>query len=193
MIAANDSYELLGVLWNLLKSHFKNNACGKMTPPDVLGNVALSWIGGDSFEAIHQEVTRLGGRMRWGEKFRDFKIEHIVEICENGLAFDGGLIVGAVVEAIQLGGLDSGGDLLPRLLILQKSLKYGIVGKAAISLYELGFADRVVIKHILEHFGFEDEGRSRVMEVLSSQSESATGVVAEFPRYFRNVMAEILD
>lgn len=192
MLASADAFELLEVLWGLLPNYMKNGACGKMAPPRVLKTIGQCWIRGDSFDSVLGEVIKAGGKMAWGENFRDFKIEHIVEICENGLAFDGGLIVGAVAEAIQLGGFDPDNELLPRLRSLQKSLKYGVRGRAAISLYELGFADRVVIGRILEDFGFGEEGRSKIVEIFRSMPDEAAKAVSRFPRYFREIMSEIV-
>src|SRR5690606_21183741 len=80
----------------------------------------------------------------WGTRRREFKIDHVVDVCEEALAYDGALVIGAVCEFIDT--LDEGDtiELINRLQLSQKRLKYGLPTETTIALYELGFSDRVI-------------------------------------------------
>ena len=190
---ANGAAELFIVLWTILSAHMKNDILGKFDPPKVLLAVAEKWISGGSFDSILQLVEDSGGKMIWGEQRRDFKIEQMVEICENGFSFDGSLIVGAVVEFLDL--IDSEGteNLRKNLQELQKRLKYGLPSQATVALYELGFADRVVAMTIADDFGLQNEDRDAVQGYFRRAAEQAVSCVEHFPAYFQDRMKSILD
>lgn len=62
--------------------------------------------------------------MIWGTRRREFKIDHVVDVCEGALAYDGALVIGAVSEFIETLDKDGTGDLINRLQLFQKRLKY---------------------------------------------------------------------
>lgn len=68
---------------------------------------------------------------------------HAYSIFENAFAYDGMLILGAVSELTGL-HFPHNEALLEDLQVLQKRLKYGLATRAAVALYELGFADRAI-------------------------------------------------
>lgn len=190
---ATGAAELFSALWGILLPHMKNDTLGKFDPPDVLLAVAERWISGGSFAEILQMVEDSGGKMIWGQQRRDFKIEQMVETCENGLSFDGSLIIGAVIEFLAL--IDSEGTehLREDLQELQKRLKYGLPSQAAVALYEIGFADRVVAIRIADAFSLRDEDRDAIEIILRRNAEQAVRSVEDFPSYFQERMNGVLN
>ncbi|MEX2580540.1 MAG: DEAD/DEAH box helicase [Verrucomicrobiales bacterium] len=190
---AADADELFSVLWSVLLPHMKNDILRKFDPPEVVLAVAEKWISGGTFAEILNLVERLEGKMIWGEQRRHFKIEQMVETCENGLSFDGSLIIGAVVEFLEL--LDGEGTeyLREDLQEIQKRLKYGLPSRATIVLYELGFADRVVATSIADAFAFQDDPKDAVLSLLRRKPKFSKSCVEEFPTYFQDRMTGLLE
>jgi hypothetical protein len=62
------------------------------------------------------------------------------------IAYQSTLIVAAIGEILGALDIDDAEDAIRALGILQKQLKYGIVDPDEIALYEVGFADRVVVQ-----------------------------------------------
>lgn len=131
-------------------------------------------------------------QLTWGTKFRDYTIEHIVEIFENGLSYDGALIIGAIAELIGFAGSDPDGQLIEMLGFLQKMLKYGLPTPAAIALYELGFADRAVVSELCSALGLEDERRGEVRKRLRADPDAVRATLQRFPSYFTHIFDQVL-
>ena len=64
--------------------------------------------------------------MVWGSKLRRFTTAHIVEVCEGTLAYDGGLLVGALCEFIEIQDQNGICDLINHLQHFQKHIKNGL-------------------------------------------------------------------
>lgn len=62
--------------------------------------MARAWISGQPFNVILRTVQERGARLIWGETLREFTIEQVVAMCENGLAFDAFLLVGALIDLV---------------------------------------------------------------------------------------------
>lgn len=150
-LSSSDSHDdLLAALWSIMAKNIENNTFKKCDHPEVLKDVALRWIKGKSFHDLLAILVAADAKLIWGQKRREFKTDHIVDVCENGLAYDGTLVVGAVIELVALLYPEDSEDLIAMLQGLQKRLKYGLPSSSAVILYELGFADRVVSIHLSE-------------------------------------------
>ena len=134
----------------------------------------------------------LGAQLTWGSKFRGFNIEHVVEIYENGVAYDGALLVGAIVELIAYTAADPDGQLTAMLEVLQKMLKYGLPTRAAIALYEIGFADRAVVADLATALNLADEERGEVLQRLRNEQDSVRTLLGKYPAYFMHVLDHVL-
>lgn len=189
---ANDPNELFSVLWEVLTSHMKNEILKKFDPPEALKIVSIKWIQGETFAEILKMVESSGTKMIWGTRRRNFKIDQMVETCENGLSFDGSLVIGAVIEFLDLDDSQGTGALRIDLQQLQKRLKYGLPNKATVALYELGFADRCVAMNIADTFSLHNEASDAVRKLLKEDPEQAANCVKHFPSYFQDRMKRIL-
>ena len=192
LLVAPSPSALLDLVWPILAKHIQNETFHKCSKPDELRVGAQAWIAGKSYASLFQTLSAAGARLIWGTKFRDYAIEHIVEIFENGLSYDGALLIGAITELIGLAGSDPSGQLIPRLELLQKMLKYGLPTPAAIALYELGFADRAVVSEICAALNLANEGRGEVRMRLRADRDAVTATLQKFPSYFTHIFDQVL-
>ena len=100
LVAAETTERVLRLLWPLLLSFNQNNTLKKCSKPEALENLAVAWISGQPFNLILRDLKAQEARLIWGTKFREFTIEHVVDMCEYGLAFDASLLLGAVSELV---------------------------------------------------------------------------------------------
>jgi hypothetical protein len=183
---------LLELILPLLKEYIHNDTFQKCSNPDALRLVAQSWILGLPFLTLFQLLGLQGAKLIWGTKFRDFNIEHVVEIYENGLGYDGALLVGAIVELITYLGVDPEGTLTNLLEILQKMLKYGLPTQSAIALYEIGFSDRAIVAELNTALKLEDEQRGEVLQKLRDERGLVAGILQKYPSYFFHIFEQLL-
>lgn len=188
-----DGYDdLLSTLWPLLSTNIRNNTFQNCTSLDARRDVAFGWIQSKPFYELLAILQSREARIGTGKRPRHPKVEHIVDICENALAYDGTLLVGAVAEMVGIVRPAGGKDLIRKLRELQKQLKYGLSSPSAIALCEMGFADRVVSTELSQGIALDTLNRNTVT-MLIRQNESALRTVLEkYPRYFSQVMNEVV-
>ena len=184
--------ELLELVWPLLTAHIQNDTFAKCSKPEALKDMAQAWISGRPFSLILDALQQQGAQLTWGKTFRDLKIDHIVEMCEGGLAYDGSLLVGAIVELINYVAPDSAGDLTGRLQVLQKTLKYGLPSAGTIAIYEVGFSDRVVAAELSTALGLVDEGRRDVLQMIRQKRDTVVAILEKYPSYFTHIVNDVL-
>jgi hypothetical protein len=110
----------------------------------------------------------------------------VVDICENAFAYDGMLVLGAVTELTRL-HFPHNKALLDDLQILQKRLKYGLARTAAIALYELGFADRVLASELAAVVG-PVESRAAARQAIRHHEGAIRQALAQYPSYFSDIL-----
>jgi hypothetical protein len=130
----------------IMLQHNRHSSLTSLSDPDIRREIVQAWIRGDTFSAILEMMqardVRIGGRQRRP------KVEDVVAICEGGLAYEGAMIVASLVD------LSDDGDGLERAAfeLLQRQFKAGLSPEAALSMHEIGFADREVAKRLAEAF-----------------------------------------
>jgi hypothetical protein len=184
--------EMLELLWPLLSAHVRNDTFRKCDKPDALKTLALSWIAGVPFNLILQGLKQQEARLIWGKKFRQFSTEHVVEMCESGLAYDASLIVGAVAELAAYSSPDTTVELIARLQLFQKMLKYGLSAQAPINLYEAGFSDRALVTELNSSLNLAEESRRDVIEKVRQERDKVKAVLEKYPSYFTHVLNDVL-
>ncbi len=181
--------EMLDIVWPVLVQHIHNGVFNKFDKPAALKEVAIEWIQGKPFHELFDTLQRGDAKLIWGTKRRQFKIEHVVEICENGLAYDGTLLIGAIIEFIDMLEQVEMKGLIKRLQLFQKRLKYGLPSEASIALYELGFSDRVIAQD-LSQFNSRDTNKKTIKSKLRRRNSIVREALQKYPSYFTS---EILD
>ncbi len=181
--------EILDIVWPILAQHINNAVFNKCDKPAVLKEIANEWIQGKPFHELFDTLRRGDAKLIWGKTRRQFKIEHVIEICENGLAYDGTLLIGAIIEFIDILEQVEMKGLIKRLQLFQKRVKYGLPSEASIALYELGFSDRVIAQD-LSQFNSRDTDKRTIKSKLRRKNSVVREALQKYPSYFTS---EILD
>jgi POLQ-like helicase len=192
LLAAETAERAMRLLWPFLLSHNQNPILKKCSKPEALENLTLAWISGQPFNLILRDLKVQEARLIWGTKFREFTIEHVVDMCEYGLAFDASLLLGAVTELVAYIAPDGSHQLIERLNLLQKMLKYGLSSPGAIVLYELGFSDRPLVAQLSLALNLLNEPRRDVVRRLTQRSDAVNAILENYPSYFSYVANHVI-
>lgn len=192
LLSIVDETEALDLAWPLLTRHIHSGVFTKFDKPEVLKEIAHGWIGGKPFSDLLKITHKRKAKMIWGTRLREFKIDHVVDVCEGTLAYDGALVVGAVCEFIETLDQDGTGELINRLQLFQKSLKYGLPTETTIFLYELGFSDRVIAQDLAASLNLAATQKKDLVRALKRDRDRAITVMEKYPSYFLERMNEIL-
>ncbi len=187
-----DETDALDLAWPLLTRHINGGVFTKFDQPEVLKEIAHGWISGKPFSDLLKIIRKRKAKMIWGTRRREFKIDHVVDVCEGTLAYDGALVVGAVCEFIETLDQDGTGDLINRLQLFQKRLKYGLPTETTIALYELGFSDRVIAQDLATSLNLDATQKKDLVKALKKDRDGARAVMEKYPSYFQERMNELL-
>jgi POLQ-like helicase len=179
------SGDLLKVVWPILKDTCENKFMNSTLPEGLPLEMASLWMMGVSFEKIiffAKEVA--GGTKPHGDRRHKLSSDDILKFCEGTLDFNCGLIIAAISQFLDMEQSKDSGKFFS---FFQKSLKYGLPDNLAISVYENGYADRVIAQAVgirLRDAGYVEEFFG---PALKSHNETLTEVLAKFPGYFSTV------
>jgi superfamily II DNA/RNA helicase len=193
MVASRNDFELLNILWPILVENIHNPFFVKCSVPDVLKKIALEWIQGKPFFELFEIIQASGAKIIAGTQLREYKIENIIDICENGLSYDGMLVLGAVSDFLELSQSIETVNLLSNLQNLQKRLKYGLASPIAFTLYEMGFSDRIVSIALIPVFEDLAPERDVIIQALQARQERIFEVLDHYPSYFSEVYRNLTD
>ncbi|MEI7983548.1 MAG: DEAD/DEAH box helicase, partial [Bacteroidota bacterium] len=193
LLSIVDEKELLELLWPLFIRHIKSGVFTKFDKPEVLKEIVQGWISGLPFRELMGIIGQRDAKMIWGTQLREFKIDNIVDLFEMKLAYDGGLLIGAVSEFVGTLDQDETGDLIDRLQIFQKRLKYGLPTEISIALYELGFSDRVISQDLAATLKISNSNKKELIILLRGSIGEASHVIEKYPKYFHNVLSKIVN
>jgi hypothetical protein len=193
LLSIVDETDALDLAWPLLTRHIKSGVFTKFDKPEVLKEIAHGWINGKPFSDLLKIIRKRKAKMVWGTRRREFKIDHVVDVCEGTLAYDGALVVGAVCEFIETLDQDGTGDLINRLQLFQKRLKYGLPTETTIALYELGFSDRVIAQDLAASLNMAATQKKDLVKALKKDRDGARVVMEKYPAYFQVRMNELLQ
>ena len=193
LLSIVDETEALDLAWPLLTRHINSGVFTKFDKPEVLKEIAHGWISGKPFRDLLEIIRKRKAKMIWGTRRREFKIDHVVDVCEGTLAYDGGLVVGAVCEFIETLDQDGTGELINRLQLFQKRLKYGLPTETTIALYELSFSDRVIAQDLDASLNLAATQKKDLVKALKQDRDGANAVMEKYPSYFQERMNELLQ
>ncbi|WP_237578404.1 hypothetical protein [Leptospira mayottensis] len=185
-----DNRLLFQKLWPILLEHTKNNMFVKCSSQSSLLTLAYDWIEGKPFYEIFNNFISTGVKLVSRIQRRNYKLEHVVEICENAISYEGSVILGAVVEIIELLFPQEMVELIERVKILQKSVKYGLSSFTSINGYELGFADRVIAKEFSILMKTE---KSKSREFLKVNENAFRTILLKYPILYSQIFESILE
>ena len=192
LLSIVDEAEMLDLVWPLLTRHINGGVFTKFDKPEVLKEIAHGWIIGKSFSELLKIIRKRNTKMIWGSRRREFKIDHVVDVCEGALAYDGALLVGALCEFIETLDQDGTEDVINRLQLFQKRIKYGLPTESTIKLYELGFSDRVIAQALDAEIRPFDGSNYNVKDHLEVFQGEALDVLEKYPSYFTHIYKTLL-
>ena len=193
LLSAGTDNEILNIVWPLLAKFVRHNIFNKCDDPSVLPEFAWEWIQGKPFYEILATLQTREVKLIWGTKRREFKIDHVVEICEDGFAYDGALLIGAVCELIGLMTWDKTEEIVSRFQAFQKRIKYGLPTDESIVLYELGFSDRAVALDLASSLSLAAPQRKAAIRALKKNKNLALARIEKYPSYFHERLNEIIS
>ncbi|MEA3280067.1 MAG: DEAD/DEAH box helicase [Thermodesulfobacteriota bacterium] len=189
----NQEEDLFRLIWPILKDHIHNRSFTRCNPPEVLELVWLEWINGTPYHRIFGDHLR-EARLGTGSRPRRFKVEHVVDLCENGFGYDGTLAVGAIAEIASFYGNEENdySELEDRLLLLQKRLKYGLPSLTDVILCEIGFADRVLAQEVKVILKTSATNRRSIFLSMRKQYSALKKILSLYPSCYTEVIEKIL-
>ncbi|MBF0131953.1 MAG: DEAD/DEAH box helicase [Magnetococcales bacterium] len=192
LLSIVDATEALDLAWPLLTQHINSGVFTKFDKPEVLKEIAHGWIGGTPFNGLLEIIRKREAKMIWGTKLREFEIDHIVDVCEGTLAYDGTLLIGALCEFAETPDHEDTGNMINRLQLFQKRLKYGLPTETTIALYELGFSDRVISQDLAASLNLAATQKKDLVKAFKQDRNKANAVIEKYPSYFQERMNELL-
>lgn len=192
LLPSKNELELLDNLWPILAENIHNSVFVKCNQPKVIREIAFEWIQGRSYSDLFVMIHDSGAKIIAKTKRRNFKMDHIVDICDNGFAYEGTLIVGAIADFLELIQQENMSELQEKLHTLQKRLKYGLASPMAITLYEMGFSDRVVSMALSQVFEDLVPDRDIILRTLKTRQEQIFEVLDHYPLYFSEVYRNLI-
>jgi POLQ-like helicase len=191
--ACSDPGQLLEALWPLLFDKIQNRTFKKCDSPDVLRSLATKWINGCPFYGLLELFVAENARIIAGTQRRKFKIDHIIDMCENALSYDGTLIIGAITEVIGLIQDEESVGLINNLQTLQKMMKYGLPAPLDITLHEMGFSDRVIAMELSAVINGAYTYRPIVALRIKQNIEKVRELLNKYPSYYMNILTDVLN
>ena len=192
LIAAQNGDDVIDLVWPLITEHVHNRAFNKFDKKDVLKEIAKKWISGTPFHELFRIADKNKCKLGKGKRPRKVKIENIIDICVNGLAYDGALLVSALCEFVEMLDREGTGDPINRLQLFQKRLKDGLPTETTIALYELGFSDRVIAQDLAASLNLAATQKKDLVKALKRDRDGARAVMEKYPSYFQERMNEVL-
>ncbi len=187
-----DDEEILNLVWPLLIEHVNNGIFRKFDKPEVLKEIAHGWVDEKPFNVLLKIIHKRKAKMICGSRRRKFKSDHIVEVCEGALAYDGALLVGVLCEFIEMLVQEGAGELIGLLQLFQKCLKYGLPTETTIDLYELGFSDRVIVQDLAASMNLSATQKKGLIKALKQDQDAVNAVIEKYSSYFQERMNELL-
>jgi hypothetical protein len=189
--ASQNEAEIFEIMWSLLEANIHNNQFRKCDKPESMKKLALEWCHGVPFNELLNILTQDDARRQAKSRRMRYTLEDVVDVCENGFAYDGILVLGAVIELVPTLTIDNSDVVVNSLQEFQKRLKYGLPSQMAVVLYELGFADRVVAIELSGIFQEIEASKDAILQALRARREEAFVVLDKYPAYFRQVYENV--
>lgn len=188
----NNEIELLDVLWTILLHSTDKQLIHKSDDIEAIKVLANMWINGISYGEMYEYIQSLAISYRAKTQIRQYKLEHMVEICEGTFSYDMTLVMGAIINLIEFYYPERGIKLVKNMNLLQKKLKYGVGSAKCVTLYELGFSDRCLVQDLERIIDTVEHHKTIVKVNLSRNEEYVREILAEYPNYYSHVFTNII-
>lgn len=191
LVSSTSEKEVFDVVWPLLLTFLTEGTASKLSDRNKIKNVAELWMEGVPFSSLLVFLKKENVKLVWGTGFRNLKVEQVVSLCENGFAFQGALLLGALINILEQ-ETDLENNAISYLHAVLKKFKYGLPSQNSISIYETVASDRVISQEISNLTTSQLESRADVSRFLRSNIASIKDILNEYPSYFEEKLAELL-
>lgn len=183
--------ELLNLTWPIVESSINAKIFNNLNRKEEIKAFALLWIQGYPYHILLARLRDAGVEYKHGATTRKLTIEQVIDLCQNALAYEGSLVIGAICSI--LGYLTSDQNPTVSLLkALQKNIQYGLPNKAATIFYELGFSDRVLAQELSMIAG-SIQSRNEAIDGMILASEEYKQAIITYPSYFGYTLLDCLN
>lgn len=178
----------LQAVWPLFLAAVDDKLLTRMEPNGMPLQLAQAWMRGSSYRELIGLATDAGATKPWGEDGRRRLTEaDVLNFLDGCLGFDCPLVLAGVGQFL-FGTTGLAAEGSATLKDFQKSLKYGLPSKLAISAYESGLADRCVAQDVAIEIWLAGYEGSHFSPALAEYREVVAGVLATYPAYFSAVL-----
>ncbi|RZK17528.1 MAG: hypothetical protein EOO43_13415 [Flavobacterium sp.] len=188
LLLVNNENELLDLLWPILMIKIDHANLAKFAPIEQHITFAKTWIQGQTYVEMLDTLKKTGSYMIWGVSQRQLDQEFIIDIADGAFGYNSTLIVAAVVEVLKIHSDDIEDDFFKLMDLLQKQLKYGLPNALTISLYEIGFSDRVIAIELANAFPLFPVYKPELIREIKRNREQVGKILDRFPSYFTSVL-----
>ncbi|MDR9865561.1 DEAD/DEAH box helicase [Pseudomonas baetica] len=182
--------DALDVLWPFVYSQSNSKGIHKIESRDDLRSLVSEWIKGIPYYALRTHLEKANSKLIWGTQRRDITNEHVIDACESGIAYDGTLLIGSIIELLKLIKPEIDQQLLDNLSTLQKKLRYGLPSIDAILLYEMGISDRHIAQ-VLSSVLVQSNDSISIR--IKNSGKALTNCVSDFPSYYQDFIKRTLS
>lgn len=193
LISCDNSNDLMRISWSILSENIQNSTFQKCDKPEILLDIAMGWTNGQAYNELFNIACKADMHIIAKSQLRNIKLEHIIDICDNGLSYDGSLVIGAIVEIIELLYSEESEETVIRFLELQKRLKYGLSTPINFAIYELGFPDRVISTDLASICKNTPLDRKSIIRVLKRNEQKARELIDKYPSYYIERLNNLLQ
>jgi superfamily II DNA/RNA helicase len=192
LLSAISEESLFNVVWHLLKETFINKTNIKIINIDNLKPVIDAWITGVSYFELMNIFYQNNLKMKWGNKTREVKIDDVVDICDNKISFDGCLVLSAIYEfAAQ--DIEANQNLMLLLQKLQRRLRYGLPNETSVSIYELGFCDRVIAQDMKSVLNIYSNDKLEIIHAIKIKRDLVLNCISKYPAYYQMRLNNLIN
>ncbi|MCD7878874.1 MAG: DEAD/DEAH box helicase, partial [Candidatus Gastranaerophilales bacterium] len=185
----------LELIFEKLMKYTNSKFYNQCSQPNEVKDIINLWINGKSYYKILEYLINKGVHRETQERTYEYQVDDIVEFCENTIAYDGSLFIGAVIELLP--SINCGYDItniIENLKLIQKRFKYGLSSNIEIILSELGFNDRTIVQELsiyLQNIPERFIKKHIIKKYLSENKEMLRPIFMTFPSYFAEKMENI--
>jgi len=181
LVVCGEDEEFVELLWPLF-CHFIDNPSFKgCSSEDALKQLVLQWLLGTPFYTLLEQLedSKIGSRIP--------TIEHVVDICENAVGFQGALVLGAISQFLEFSTAEGHSEVVECLNGFQKRMKYGLPTALEVVIFELGFVDRPLALELGKMIPGAKLQKYRVKKALLANDQSVRIELRKYPEYFGGI------
>lgn len=182
---AVDKGSLFELIYEFVEHQAMPTVFQALSDISVVPLIGQMWFDERPYVEIFKELKKLD--IRVGGNNRRVTIDDIVSYCENAYGYEFAMIVATMADATE----EEQPDLSAALALLQRRLKYGLDGLAAIGFFEAGFVDRKVAAELGAAFPAVTS-RAEARQFIRNNRARVEAMLAPYPAYIKSVLREIV-